>query len=714
SAYISTFHALCARILRENWLLAGVPPHFAVMGEIAAEILLEKSIEETIDARLDGDDTEITALLAYYSRSGLAANILAWLPALQASGASLAELANTAPEKILQNIQRYNASHLAKVAAQIQKLADTLGAADGAVGKKCQALRSLGQIAAQNLAEVERTLNGLGRGIKITQRTETFGTLEKIKNICTENKVYFTADTDGQEKTFADLSAGILKLLTEIQASYAEAKRRRGQLDYEALQLQTLNLLKTRAEIAAHYQNYFQAAFVDEYQDTNPVQTALIALLTKPENLFIVGDWKQSIYLFRYADVSLFQAKIQEAQERQEQGLGLRQSLRTNYRSAPPLIALVNRLCGRLLAVDEDSGYRRENDDLAAGRPELDGAAEITFIETAEDENSWQTRVKEARHLAQKIQELRNAKEFSEDNTCAVLLPTFSHVQTFAEALGGAEIKYAIVGGRNYYNRREVVDILNFLSILSNPYDDFQLAAVLRSELVNLSDDALLWLTRNKPARQARLFELLRNRNPHLLTAADEAKLQRFLDTYDELYRCIGKLSVARLLQLAFEKTLALRLALTHRAEAVKLTANLQKLLEIANGFARQSLPYFISYIEKLRLKEAREEEADLSDAASVKIMTIHGAKGLEFDNLFLADITGNKGKSRHNLLFNLELAAAGIPLALSYSDAENNRVISLAYAHAQRLRENLELRESRRLFYVALTRAKTRLFMTV
>lgn len=705
TAYISTFHSFCSRILQEHWLSAGLPPKFETLTDIPAELLLEKSINKVIDLLLNSGDTGITTLLTHYPRKKLSENIIQLLPAIQAANEDIEKWQYTAKE-ILNSSYIYNNQKLQELYTKIRDLIEPIKnlSTDKNVEQARQIIYQTCQ-AEFNRANLQQIAEAFPKQLRTRKDDDEHNLiiqqLAQIRKLCQENAGFFQY-SEQTEENFAELTERSIVFLKKVLQEYTEAKTKKQQLDYEDLQIQALNLLRNNPQIAQHYQNLFRAAFVDEFQDTNDLQNQLLKIAVKPDNLFIVGDWKQSIYLFRYAKPKLFQDYINQRAQTGQQLL-----LNENYRCDRSIIELTNNLCARLFSVDQPLKY----EPLQAHKTTA-GQAEIVFCEMIRNadlqETSAEARAKEARYIAHKIKSLGN---FNKENTCTILMPAFTKIGIYTAALEKANIKYTILGGRDYYSRPEIVNILNFLSILSNPYADFQLAAVLRSELVNLSDDALFQIT---SGNKGSLFELIQH-TVRPLQLIDSERLANFLTIYRELSQYVGKLPISRLLRLTVERTFAIRLALTAAHYAEKTTANLNKLLEIAKDFDRQSLHDFISYVEKLRLKEAREAEADLADENSVKIMTIHNAKGLEFNTVFLANIYRHgSGQDKKQMDFDQELLAAGIPLGLSYSldEADKEPVHSLARLYAKKTRQALENQESKRLFYVALTRAKNNLYI--
>ncbi|MDR1113572.1 MAG: UvrD-helicase domain-containing protein, partial [Candidatus Margulisbacteria bacterium] len=482
-AYIGTFHSICGRILRENCFQAGLPPNFETLPEIPAELLLEETLENCLEEKLAAGSATLDKLLEAYSRQDLVECCVKILAALRAYGLPANKLCTKTAAQIQAKILEINDRHLQQIYAKIQELCRALSAQPST--EKFTAMRdATAQLGAkkyslENLRAIRENID-LRSGGKDAAGDKA--TLKAIKQLC-ENNYDFIYFVETQEAVFAELTVCLSELLAEIQAAYNHRKNQKNLLDFDDLQERALRLLENHAELAKHYQAFFAAALVDEFQDTNEAQDRLIALLAGTRKLCVVGDWKQSIYLFRYADLRLFQ----KYRERYAQGAGRNMDLQENFRSAKEIIDFTNALCTPLFAADPDTP---DYEPLIFGNTEelkkLQGRVEIAFAPVPEktdgsaaDEYSAaeKARQSEAAYIARKIQELQKVRPFSDQNKCALLLPYFSHINIFTDAFDVAGLKYVLESGGNYYSRGEVVDTLNFLSTLNNPADDFRLAA---------------------------------------------------------------------------------------------------------------------------------------------------------------------------------------------------------------------------------------------
>src|SRR4029079_10554034 len=316
----------------------------------------------------------------------------------------------------------------------------------------------------------------------------------------------------------------MVNLLTRVDQRLNEEKQKISALDFDDLELRTLSLLE-RPEVIARTSERYRYFLVDEFQDTNAVQRVLLERLAlakgrRPANLFIVGDRKQSIYGFRGADVDVFR----EMTATLLAAGGEERPLQSNFRSQPPLIAFFNYLFARLFQVPLDvpaSEYKNLDQlgyvkhEKSEPRRELRDEGPlvemlITTKPSLEDDPRAEqdSRVLDAQQLARRINALtreptngrpQSAAPTVEPKTVkygdiALLFRAMTQVQIYESVFRRANIPYQTVLGRGFYEREEITDLIQLLRFLDNKTDEIALAAVLRSPLCGLSDNALLAL----------------------------------------------------------------------------------------------------------------------------------------------------------------------------------------------------------------------------
>src|SRR5919202_76002 len=275
------------------------------------------------------------------------------------------------------------------------------------------------------------------------------------------------------------------ELLLAYDRCYRAGKDRESALDFEDLQLLARELLQQHPDIRERESWRFSSIMVDEFQDTNRLQCELVDLLARDDGeLFFVGDEFQSIYRFRHADVEVFR-------ERREQVGGVL-ALTQNYRSRPEVLEVIN----HLFSADFGESFQPL---AAAGRfpdPAFGPAVELLVT----DKESYKAtgthwRQAEARHIARRVRELVDSGE-AEPGEIVLLFAAGTDARLYEEELRAAGLPTFRATGRDYYHQQQVVDLLAYLRLLQNRYDDEALVTVLASPFVGVSNAALLHLRR--------------------------------------------------------------------------------------------------------------------------------------------------------------------------------------------------------------------------
>ncbi|MBL8132018.1 MAG: UvrD-helicase domain-containing protein [Anaerolineae bacterium] len=551
------------------------------------------------------------------------------------------------------------------------------------------------------------------------------------------------------DKTAAALIERWAALAGRAHREYLTAKAARGGLDFDDLERLTAHLLQDDEVRARYAGDEIRAVLVDEFQDTNATQWQIVRALTegRPGALFVVGDPKQSIYAFRGADVTVFKdvaAGIVDAG-------GARVELAESFRTHSALVDAFNRLFPRLLTADSryavDYGAAME----AKRQPPVDAPPlECLLIEKAptgaKDEDEGSAREREAAEIAERLRRLieeerrqvfdraLKADRPARYGDIAVLFQAMTNAAIYEAAFKSAGLPYVTVAGRGFYDRQEIWDALNLLRAVYNPGDDLAVASALRSPLFALSDDALLWM-RHDPHPLT-----LDTEAPHPLTPSPTrgegegrgekmtfwdclyaAPLERLSDddraavlfareTLDHLRALAGRVSIADLLREAYASTGYLAV-LTGLPGGVRLRANAEKLVAIAEATGQAALGAFLEILDNLKAQESREGEAALDAEDAVKLMTVHKSKGLEFPVVVLADASYRFGGGRESAY-----AACDPEVGWScrvYDEVSAGYVDSFAARRRKAITAQKEDAEKRRLLYVAATRAADLLILS-
>jgi len=501
------------------------------------------------------------------------------------------------------------------------------------------------------------------------------------------------ADVELADRSYRSLQS----LLIRFGEAYEEVKAERSGVDFDDLQLLALELMQRNATIATAYRERYLHLLVDEFQDTSPLQVRLVQALQGPATrLFTVGDEFQSIYAFRGADLASFREERELV--RAERGIGAVLPLSGSFRSSPEVVAAVNAVGHCLLEGFRELRVGREPAGPPPGPPgpvvellltERDGwKDERIEIPTAAVETE-PNRIAEARFLARRLREL--ADSGVAPGSMVLLLRAFTHVDAYAEALDLAGLDPYVVGGRGYWSSQQVEDALRLLACVANPLEDEALFGALASPACGASPDAL-WLLRRAAGPDRHIWPTVRR-----LAGAESDEVTDDRDSTDEgelerreLEReWLGRLPAAdrerigefagRLQRLRSEAQL---LPLDSLVEATlerfdydlaalampggeRRSANLLKLIRLAGEYEAhegRDLRGFLSHVAERAALSDREAEATVAAEGhdGVTVMTVHAAKGLEFDCVAVADL-GRR------------MAGAGAPpaLRLAFGDGE-------------------------------------------
>jgi len=527
-------------------------------------------------------------------------------------------------------------------------------------------------------------------------------------------------------------------LWARLASTYDRLKDERQALDFDDLELHAHRLLyrEPRDDRLAAYLAGIHHLMVDEFQDVNEIQGEIIYALAHPRDagrLFVVGDAKQSIYRFRQAQVSVFNRARGDVRRYTGSGPLL---LGCSFRAHAGLVAALNDAFDRILQptgeeyADFEARPGPLSHDRPAPAPHPAAPAPVELLLLPDVGDAEETRRCEASILAERLLALQKQqfpvwdrgsggyRPFRFDDA-AILFRSTRSLPLYEEQFKDAGLPYLTASGRGFYNRPEVRDLLALLACLYAPGDDLNVAAVLRSPLCNLSDETLYrlrWqgLDGGALTEPAAYFAALSAPPP---TAQPEA-VALAAQTLTELRDMAGRVSVWQLLRTAldrtgYEATLALSDAgVGHDLRTGRSRGNVAKLLALARDRGSASLSDFLRRVEDLRTREVREGEAPAGapDAGAVQLMTIHAAKGLEYPVVVVATLGSKpgRGNTAPHILYDPEFG-----IVCELRDANGDWCKPAGYRWAEWLDERMELAESRRLLYVACTRAADLLILS-
>lgn len=486
------------------------------------------------------------------------------------------------------------------------------------------------------------------------------------------------------------------------------------------LSIQDLMLYATQViSSSEEYRSKYRYIMVDEFQDTNPLQDALLSKLwggldsENSNSLFIVGDLKQSIYRFRHAKPALFSDYIRLAQQSGDKAKYI--SLCDNFRSAENLLGVINNTFGKLwkdgmgaLKVPyEELNYPETSKAL----PTDDAVDVLTTAKKSAGKSDGEKKLADdARYelylaLAQYIKEYiaHNSELSWKDFT--MLVPTRTAYRQIERAFDYAQIPYALCSAKDYYGRDEIIVLINLLNLLANPDDAFALSVWIASPFSKLAPQtAENLLCEAKQAKgknlSERLLSVIQEHEPQILT-----QLEKF--------RNIAKLRGIPAVLMELQRDTS---ALQNYAPALRrrVSVNLAKLIEAAREYEQtkgNSLSGCAAYLDKAVASGQQKEEIDLVDEEQdkLRVMTIHASKGLQFNVTILAETDSKPPSDTDTLLVSPTL---GIIVNKLPDFISKENIATAASPWHKKIEADATAEEKLRCWYVGMTRAKRKLVL--
>ncbi len=672
-AWISTIHGFCSRLLRAHPFSVGIDPRFRELDDEHGAVIRGEAFERALASFCASRDSERLRLLATYGASGLRRMLTGVYETLRSAGRDL---------KLDLGEQAGVPERLAELQAAAQVLAVDPHATENQLASANAAL-ALGANPEQ-LLDLQLPANG-------------------------DRAVEFRAARDRlQQAALEELAARDSELLQELldlfAAEYAAAKQRESALDFEDLQLLARDLLRDDPSVRETEQLRFRAIMVDEFQDTNRLQCDVVDLLRDgpgAPDVFFVGDEFQSIYGFRHADVAVFRDRRESAAQRLP--------LARNYRSRPEVLAAVNHLFG----LEFGDGYQQlaasgEFADPVFGHPvELLVSDKRTYREAGAN---W--REGEAQAIARRVDDLVQSGAAA-PGEIVLLFAAGTDAERYESALRERGLPTYRATGRGYFGQQQVVDLLAYLRLLHNRYDDEALATVLASPFVGVSNDALVLVRRHAGRRP--LYTGIERSLPEPLSEADERLIRAFKQRYERLAAASARLSLERLCE-EIVSAHDYDLAVLAQWDGKRRYANLRKLMRLARSYEElrgADIEGFVRFIRDQQTVGASQLEAvsEEEGADAVRLLTIHAAKGLEFKVVIVADAGRDTAgaPSTDEIL----VATDGSFGFRVIDPSSGKRKGVFKYEDVREAEKRDDRAERLRLYYVAMTRAIDRLIVS-
>lgn len=737
---ISTIDAFCAHVLRRHFHAAGLDPAFRAADEAQAEVLRQELWDDLLEegygegtiqdlvAAFGSEETLLDSAARLYDFLCAQPDMEAWLrQAVAAYGADEAALASS-PQMaaFLTTARQAMAARIDALAALREEIAEDFPSVAQILDGELVQLRAL---------LLPHTYPGFGaqlqslrfgrlvwpRGTEDGIKAPVKAAREAVKKEAARLSAAFSLPLSEQARRLQALKPqmeSLERLMLRFHSSYAARKQEMGLVDYADMEHMALDLLR-RPAIAAEYKERFLHVFVDEYQDINPVQECILQALARPDNLFLVGDVKQSIYGFRMAEPGLFLEKYRRFG--QGQG-GERIDLSANFRSGAGVIAAVNGLFSQVMAAEAGGVAYDEDAALRQGRRELGGETELHILRQqaladGEDEENeeadalelLQAAEAEARFAARRIRELLgqsgpNGRSLRYRDMVILHSAPKRVAELWVQTLAreGVPAYAELTGG--YFDAIEVQILLNLLRLIDNRRQDIPLLSVLRSPIGAMTTEELIGLRAGRQAESC-LDSLL------CAAAYDTPvgkKAAAFLARLDNWQEKAGLLGLSQLIGLLIEETGYGRYVRALPGGAAR-KGNLDALIESAEAWSQSGhgLSGFLRFMERVQ-DTGRMGAAQVGGADVVRILSIHKSKGLEFPVVFLAGLHKqfNQADKRAILVMDPALGLGLRPVAHStrQNSLYHGAIAGRAWERA--------VAEQMRVLYVAMTRAEERLIL--
>ena len=776
-ASISTIHAFCLDVIKNNFYQTDISPNFRLASTPEIELLKMEVIEEIFDELYEEKNKEFINLVniygGYRDDENLKEIILKiykfiqstpfpeeWLEEqvekfnLQSTG----DFAKTSWGSLLiENLKeevRISVNKLKNLSIKLKREND-LEKFYLCILDDIQKLEEI--LALKTWDDIFEKISNLkfktwptDRKIVSEQKDKAKEVRDAIKKNISKYKekifIYDSKQANSDIYEMYGILVAIKNVIYKFMQKYKETKKEKNIIDFNDIEHYALNILVKKdeegnyigTEVAKKYQEKFEEIAIDEYQDSNLVQEYILTTVSRGNNIFMVGDVKQSIYKFRQARPELFLDKYRRYSELGEQSeIGRKIQLFENFRSRKNILDITNLVFEDIMSVklgdieyDEkeflNQGAKyQETEELAGGKAELHI---IDLYEDEEDIDEEDEQVEiidnieiEAKFVANKIKEILDSNYFVWDKKQGYRKATF---RDFAILLRSTAISANIYErellnlglpvfcdtSSNYFETIEIQTIMSLLKIIDNPDNDIALVTVLRSPIVGLTDNQLVEIRVTN--KNVSFFEalILAKENENL-----KDKISKFLKLLEGLQAKQEYLKLDELLWEIYETTGYYNYVSLMPGGNIK-TANLKMLFEKARDYEAGSfkgLYNFINFIDKISKNGSDMGAPKLigENENVIRIMSIHKSKGLEFPIVFLSG-TGkqfNMQDLNQSILLHQDMG-----FGPKYINYERKIEYSTLAKEAIKLKSKTELlSEEMRLLYVALTRAREKLIIT-
>ncbi len=794
-ANISTFHSFALDVIRHFFYKIDLDPDFSICDEAQSAVIREEAMDELFRNYYEEFSPGFERLLDWYGSErgddgvkailrGLYVSLMAMPEPFESLRKKIEEL--TFDEEEFKKTDAYGfmaeavCETLKGVCADVRKIRDLLEEHGvSSLSNKLEARETFFEELLKaaddgDLTKVYESID-LEPNVRLVSAKDEREAYEEIKGIVGKYNDRSKKRINGMKESFFaeslpdmllslqkthPIAGTIQRMLTDFDRLFSEKKREKKVMDFSDIEHFCFDILKEE-DVAEYYRNRFEYIFIDEYQDTNVLQEAIVARVARDNNLFMVGDIKQSIYKFRLAEPEIFKGKYEKyAGGTDEKSVKI--DLNKNFRSAPAILDWVN---DRFKGIMED--YTEEA-YLYPGnrcRGERSFPPEVRLIDMAEREDAGEVLKElkageaEALEVCRIIgenagkeyevvetvngEEVRTRKKINFRDIVVLMRAVSGNAQVYAEAMEKFGIPCYVDDSKGYFDTIEVEVFMNLLRLMDNRYRDSELISVLRSEILGFTTDELAEL-RNRHRNGSFAEAFIAEANEYESGSSAEKEMHASQNPWEtgggrqDIDESSGRDSIASKTAFAMRKfntwkSWALSLPLSDfvwkllmdtgyylaagaMPAGVQRQANLRALCDKSRKFeenGQSSLYGFIRYVENIDKNDIRTGQVKLlgENDDVVRIMTIHKSKGLEFPVVICAGM-GKKlmySTTKNKVAFHKDI---GLGMVIENPEAGTEKK-SLIYDIILKKIHREEVEENIRVLYVAFTRAKEKLYLT-
>ena len=725
SSNISTIHSFCIDILREFPIEAGIDANFITIDTRRAQELLQLSVKEVLKEKGETEayryvirllggtvnfEDEMQRLIQHREKiSSLRNTIYAGDDILIAENihkrlhAVIDELFTQYREDFLQSLSTIN-SFVLQTAKKTDK-ANIVASILEKLQKQDRFDIALLQVVKDEILNKDYSIKKIGylkNGEHLSKEEDVVYNYYKLLDI------HLKSLESGEKEIETSLAVCItylLEIIEDIDTIYTNRKTENGYLDFEDLMIYAKELLEIE-HVREALAKRFQYIMIDEYQDTNELQYEIFLPLLdrlKRGNLFVVGDEKQSIYMFREAEVGIFSRTKSDIilESGKESDLVLPDS----FRMTPEICLFTNKLFSSVFHNPKERFNEVAHTDLVCAKQnDFDSTIEIILF----NEEAAETMISEAEMVVRRIIQLKKEVPELQWGDIAILCRKRDYFSHFQSILPKYKIPFIIAGGRGFYQNQPVYDFYNYLSFLLDNKNDAALVGILRSPFFLIDDTTIFNIS---CLDGESLYEKLQQQ------AGEDERLRQIVLVLQKHNTATHAAYIPRILQSILRDT-PYAAILANRVDGEQQSANLEKLMNIALQFeldGYNNLYSFLEFLQNAIDTNSDEGFASVSkNSDAMQLITIHQSKGLEYKAVFMyhaQDAYSTTTFKKGTIYIDRELGVTTkLPEGNNYFD---DFAMPAIMELTQYITVRKEIAEAYRLLYVALTRAKNYLFIS-